>query len=106
MEQYLELIEKLAAERRSPAADAEYYRGRAEQELELARAASARGAVSAHYRMACAYLDLIDSFEGSDAEKRAAAMRPAIPLKPVDGARAASLRKLGRRSWPKRRVSG
>jgi hypothetical protein len=39
--------------------DAEYFERRAEQEIELAQRARHEGAVSAHYRLASAYLDRI-----------------------------------------------
>ena len=39
--------------------DREYYERRAEQEIELAQRSGHAGAVSAHYRLASAYLDLI-----------------------------------------------
>ncbi len=39
--------------------DLEYYERRAEQEIELAQRAGHAGAVSAHYHLASAYLDLI-----------------------------------------------
>ncbi|HEX8639521.1 MAG TPA: hypothetical protein VF704_00025 [Allosphingosinicella sp.] len=39
--------------------DVEYYERRAEQEIELAQRSDHAGAVSAHYQLASAYLDLI-----------------------------------------------
>ncbi len=43
--------------------DVEYFERRAEAELELARAASHRKAVQAHYELASAYLDRIHGDE-------------------------------------------
>jgi hypothetical protein len=42
-----------------PATDKDYLEARAEEELELARKATDPDAVSAHYELACRYLDLL-----------------------------------------------
>jgi hypothetical protein len=105
MTRYQDLIQQPAvgetAEGMPFLSDSDYFQRRAGEEL--ARAHEAKGnAAAAHYRLACAYLDLIENFPGSLAEKRAAGSRPAIPLRAAEP-RAGSLKKLARRSWPQRR---
>ena len=49
----------------APATSADYFRRRAEQELELARRATSPEAVSAHYRLAEAYLQKAETAQAS-----------------------------------------
>lgn len=56
--------------------DRDYLEGRAEEEIELARQATDPDAVSAHYELACRYLDLLHPESGSKpAETKAEAPR-------------------------------
>lgn len=48
-----------------PATSADYFRRRAEQELELAQRATSPEAVSAHYRLAEAYLQKAETAQAS-----------------------------------------
>jgi hypothetical protein len=52
-----------------PTNERDYYQQRAEDEIELARSATDRRTVQAHYELACAYLDIVYP-EGTDATKQ------------------------------------